>query len=358
MSLLHRYWLKEFSKFFFIIQVLILVIFIFIDYLSRMDEFLKSDITLFRGLWYVLLKVPFMFVQLTPAGILLAAITVFGLMNRNNELTTIRSSGISVYFLVKPALVAGFVLACLMFLLGETIIPVSMAKANYIKYFEIWKNDRVSMGRKDIWIKSGKDLIHINYFDPATQTVSDITATRMGEGFKILTRTDARKGVYQSGNWVLEKVTEQTYNPDSNEYDVNLMETKISDLGIKPEDLGIMVKKSDEMSFFELKDYVAKVKSEGYDARSYQVDMHGKLAFPFICIIMALTGAATGMRSLARTSLPGAIAVGVAISFFYWVTFGFCLSMGYAGALPPVAAAWVTNLIFLCAGSLYLIHTE
>ncbi|WP_022664382.1 LPS export ABC transporter permease LptG [Desulfospira joergensenii] len=358
MTCLHRYWLKEFSKFFCIIQVLILVIFIFIDYLSRMDEFLKSDISLLRGLWYVLLKVPFMFVQLTPAGILLGAIAVFGLMNKNNELTTIRSSGISVYFLVKPALAAGFVLACLMFLLGETLIPVSMAKANHIRYFEIWKNEKISMGRKDIWIKSEKNLIHINYFDPASRTVSDITATRMGDDFKILDRIDAKKGVYEAGTWILENVMEQIYNPDSHEYDVKTVETKKIDLKIKPEDLGVMVKKSDEMSFFELRDYVAKVKNEGYDARSYQVDMHGKLAFPFICIIMALAGAATGMRSFAGTSMPAAIAVGVAISFVYWVMFGFCLSMGYAGALPPVVAAWITNLVSLCAGSLYLIHTE
>lgn len=358
MTRLHRYWLTEFIKFFFIIQVLILVIFICIDYLSRMDEFLKSDISLFRGLWYVLLKVPFMSVQLTPAGILLGAISVFGLMNRNNELTTLRSSGISVYFLVKPALAAGFFLAGIMFLLGETLIPVTMARANYIRYFEIWKTDQISMGRKDIWIKSGKDLIHINYYDPVTRTLSDITVTKMGDDFKIQTRTDADKGVYESGKWVLEKVMKQSYNPDSNEYDVKMMEKESSDLTIKPEDLGIMAKKSEEMSFFELKEYVAKVKSEGYDATSYQVDMHGKLAFPFICIIMALAGAATGMTSFARASLPGAIAVGVAISFFYWVTYGFCLSMGYAGALPPMAAAWVTNVIFFCAGSLYLIHTE
>ncbi len=358
MTCLHRYWLKEFFKLFFIIQVMILVIFVFIDYLSRMDEFLKSDITLLRGLWYVVLKLPFMFVQLTPASILLGAIAVFGLMNRNNELTTLKASGISIYFLVRPALAAGFFLALVMVFLGETLIPASMAKANYIRYFEIWKNDQISMGRQDIWIKSGKTLIHINHFDPADQIVSDITATTMGENFQIQNRIDAKKGAYRSGRWILDRVMEQTYNPDSNDYDVRLVKTKISDLKIKPEDLGVMVKKSDEMSFSELRNYVAKVEEEGYNARSYRVDMHGKLAFPFICIIMALTGAATGMRRFAGTNLPGAIALGVGIAFFYWVLYGLSLSMGYAGALFPLAAAWVTNLVFLCGGSLYLIHTE
>ncbi|MCD4677554.1 MAG: LptF/LptG family permease, partial [Desulfobacula sp.] len=115
MSCLHKYWLKEFARFFCIIQLMILVLFVFIDYLSRMDRFLYSDISLISALGYVLLKVPFMFVQLTPTSILLATIPVFGWMNRNNELLAIRSSGNSIYFLVKPAIIVSVTLAMLMF---------------------------------------------------------------------------------------------------------------------------------------------------------------------------------------------------------------------------------------------------
>jgi lipopolysaccharide export system permease protein len=358
MPCLHKYWLKEFFKLFLIIQLIILVLFIFIDYLSRMDRFLNSNISLLEALWYVLLKVPFMFVQLTPASILLSVIVVFGLMNRNNELVALKSSGISVYFLVKPALLAGLLLAGLMFLLGETLIPVSMAKANYIRYNEMQKDKKVSLGRKDIWIRSEKKLIHINFFDPVQQTIAGITATTMGDDFKIQARIDAKTGFYEDGKWVLEGVIEQSYKAHENDYEVKLIPVKTIDLKIKLEDLGAMAKTSDEMSFSELKDYVKKVEAEGYDPTTYQVDMNGKIAFPFICIIMALAGAATGMRSFVKANMPAAIALGVLISFLYWIMYGFCLSMGYATILPPVVAAWVANLFFLCLGTIYLINTE
>ncbi len=39
MACLHKYWFKEFFKFFGVIQALILVLFVIIDYLSRMDKF-------------------------------------------------------------------------------------------------------------------------------------------------------------------------------------------------------------------------------------------------------------------------------------------------------------------------------
>lgn len=358
MSCLHKYWLKEFAKFFSIIQLLILTLFVFIDYLSRMDKFLNSDISLMGALGYVLLKVPFMFVQLTPASILLATITVFGLMNRNNELLAIRSSGISVYYLIKPAILVGGILAVLMFFLGETIIPVSMAKANYIRYHVLKKKSNIYSVRKDIWIKSENKLIHINFFDPASQSVAGITVTSLDKDFNLKYRLDARKGYYREGKWELENVIEQVHAETSGDYDVKLIDKKMVILEIKPEDLEEVSKKSNEMSFSELKKYVGKVEYEGYDATTYKVDLNAKIAFPFICIIMVLTGAATGMRSFAKENIPAAIAIGVVIAFMYWIMYGFCLSLGYGTVLPPIISAWAANLFFLCFGVLYLINTE
>jgi lipopolysaccharide export system permease protein len=358
MTCLHRYWLREFARFFSVIQALILVLFVVIDYLSRMDKFLDSGISLIHALWYVVLKLPFMFVQLTPAAILLAAIAVFGLMNRNNELTALKSSGISVYFLVKPALIASIVLAGLMFFLGESLVPLSMSKANHIRQHDIRKQNQLSQNRNDIWIKSGNSLVHIQFFDPVQKTVAGVCATTMTDDFTLLSRIDARHGRYELDQWLLEDVVEQIHNPETGDYDVTLSDMKLLDLGLLPEDLDQLVRKSDEMGFFELKAYVEKVRAEGYDATFYQVDMHGKIALPFICVIMALTGAATGMRRFAKANLPAAIGVGVVISFFYWVIYGICLSMGYAGVLPALIAPWVANAVFLCAGSIFLIYTE
>lgn len=358
MTCLHRYWLKEFAKFFGVIQTVILVLFVVIDYLSRMDKFLKYDISMAQAFWYVLLKLPFMFVQLTPAAILLATIAVFGLMNKNNELTALKSSGISVYFLVKPALAASMVLVGVMFFMGESLVPLSMEKANHIREYEMRNQDRISRNRNDIWIKSQNTMVHISFFDPVQQTVAGICATTMTDNFTLLSRIDAGHGRYELDQWLLEDVVEQTYNPDTGDYDVVLSDMKLFDLGLVPRDLDQLVRTSDEMGFFELKAYVDKVRNEGYDATTYQVDMHGKIAFPFICIIMALTGSATGMRNFVKANLPTGIALGVSIAFFYWVLYGICLSLGYAGVLPAAAAPWVANGFFLCAGFIFLINTE
>ena len=356
---LHTYWVKEFSKFFCMIQVLILVLFVIIDYLSRLDKFINSDLTLLGAFGYVLLKVPFMFIQTMPASTLLATITVFSIMNRNNELLAVRSAGISVYFLVMPAVAAGLILSGMMLLLGETLVPVSMAKANHIEHYEIKKSrHEIVASRKDIWIKSDDRLVHIHYFDPVQQTVSGITISTMDDAFLLSSRIDAKHGVYENGYWILTDVLEQRHAKETPDYDVMQHTEKKIRAAFKPGDLENIIKQSDEMSYYELKTYVAKVEREGYDAVTYRVDMYGKIAFPFICIIMVLTGAATGMRSFAKENLPAAVAVGVVIAFVYWVMYGFCLSLGYGGILPPAVSAWMANLFFACLGILYLVNTE
>lgn len=358
MSILHKYWLKEFIKYFFIIHLIVQFIFVMVDYLSRMDHFLESSITLVRALGYVLLKVPFMFVELTPAVVMLSVIVVFGLMNRNNELVAVKSSGVSIYHLVKPAAFVGIILSFAMIFLGETIVPVTMARANYIKYVVIKGERSVHRSRKDIWMKNGKKIIHIKYYNLSDDTISGLTLTRLDDTFDMVKRIDAQSGKFQNGTWYLSGVLEQDYVKERDEYEVSSHANMVYDIGIEPQNLRKIVKKSEEMDLAELSDYINKVEAEGYDASRYRVDFHAKIAFPFICFLMALTGTATGMRPVARSHLPLAVALGVLISFVYWVMYSFCVSLGYGKMLHPFVSAWLTNLVFLFFSAWFLLTVD
>ena len=51
------------------------------------------------------------------------------------------------------------------------------------------------------------------------------------------------------------------------------------------------------------------------------------------------------MRSERSGGIAQGIGIGVIIGFSYWIVFAFTLSLGRSGTLPPVAAAWATNVI-------------
>ncbi len=363
MTILTRYWIKEFLKFFLIIQTIVMAIFVSVDYLTNMDRFIKSGISLGSALGYVLLKTPFMFSQLTPAGTVLAVVTVFGIMNRNNELMAVRSGGIALYTLVKPAIAVGILMAALMIFLGETVVPLTMARANDIKYGVLKKTRNVFATRENIWIKGEGAIYHFRYFNPRDNAISGVTLTWFDNAFQIIRRVDAHIGHFDENRqlWILRKVLEQSFEQDGVHLDAPLIknsETLPIALEFLPEDLSSVVKKSNEMSFTELAAHIRKVKSEGYDATTYIVDLYGKTAFPFICLIMALMGSAAGMKRFVKENLSLGIIIGIGASFFYWFIYGFFTSLGYGRMLSPFVAAWATNFLFLCVAVIYLMSSE
>jgi len=370
MSILTKYCVKEFLRFFLIIQTIVLSIFISVDYLTNIDKFLKSGISLVSALGYVLLKTPFMFVQLTPAGTVLAVVTVFGLMNKNNELLAIKASGISTWYIVMPAVVTGISLALLMLFLGETLVPLTMSKANHIKYSIIKKNRNIYAVRENIWIKGDGSISHFKYFNPRDKTISGITITFLDRNFTITRRVDAEQGKCKesiipdlngkgkSVKWIFSGVLEQTFDQHIQDFVIKTYDEKEIYLELEPDDLKAIVKKSDEMDFRELASHINKVETEGYDATAYRVDLFGKSAFPFICVIMAIIGAAAGMRSFVKENLAIGIGIGIGASFLYWIVYGFSISLGYARMLPPFVSGWATNFLFLCMAMIYLLNTE
>jgi lipopolysaccharide export system permease protein len=358
MSVLHKYYLKEFIKFFLIIQIIILFIILSVDYLAKLDHFLESQATIFQTFGYILLRAPIMLVGLIPSIIILAVIAVFGIMSRNNELIAIKSGGISVYYLVRPVIASGVILVLLVFFLGETIVPITKAKSNVIEQEVIEGKKEVHRARKDVWLKQDNVIIHINYFNPRDKTIAGIILTEHDSDFNMVRRIDAQKGVYKKGMWSFSKVLQQKYDKNEDDYIVETFENKEYSLDLMPDDLAKIVKKSNEMSFFELADYVNKVESEGYDATTYRVDLYGKTAFPFVCLLMAMLGAALGMRNFVRENMPMGIALGIGISFLYYIMHGFCMSLGYGKVLPAFMSAWIANIFFFCFAILFLITID
>jgi len=151
---------------------------------------------------------------------------------------------------------------------------------------------------------------------------------------------------------------EQILDKESGKYNTKIYEKRVEPLNLLPDDLIRVVKKSDEMTFKELLEYIVKIETEGYDATRYRVDLYAKIAFPFICVIMSLLGTGIALRGNIREGLPVSIAYGLGITFLYWIFYSFCVSLGYGGMLPPIIAVWLANLVFSCAGILLLLNSQ
>ena len=358
MNLINNYIISSILKMFCLALLAVIGIFIAIDYLGTMDEFIKADISLWRALQYVLLKIPFICVQLMPIILLMAILIAFGIMSRNNELMILNASGISIYALLKPVLQVTVLFGLILVYLSEAVVPVTMVKANAIKHQEIRKDSNVTVKDRNIWIKSSRQITHIAYFDRASKAIFGFTRYFFDDAFNLVRRIDAEKGEFVKGRWVLTNCMEQVLNPSQRAPQVTPHKRITEDLRLNPEEFGQIIRQSEEMSFHELLQYVRKVEREEYDATTYRVDLYAKSAYPLIGIIMGLIGVGLTARRQLTKGLPISIAYGIGIAFLYWVFQSVCLSLGYGEILPPVVAAWTANFVFLCGGGLLLLNAE
>jgi lipopolysaccharide export system permease protein len=358
MRLLHRYIFTEIIKSFLLVLAAIGIIFFLIDFIERIDNFMETDLPFTRFIEYMLLKVPFIFSQILPICVLLAVLITFGLMIKNNEIMIIKGSGISIYFLLQPVLFFGIVSTIVMFILSEFIIPLTADEANYIWYKEI-KNQKGHTSReKNIWIRGDGLIANIAFFHPGKQTAHGITLYFYDNNFKLIKRLDARNAYYKNDQWVFESPVNQILEVSGETKKVTYPDQLTLPLSFKPSDLVRVSKKSEEMSFSELKAYIEKVRKEGYDATIYQVDLYVKTAFPFICLIMSIIGSGTALKQSKISGLAQPIVFGVVAAFFYWMMNSISISLGHAGQLPSFLAAWSTNIIFGSFGLLSLLKAE
>ena len=358
MPIIFRYLTIQISKYFGIVLAFVIGIYIAVDFFEKIDDFMEAGLQLSKVLTFFIVKTPFILAQMIPVCLLLAVLIVFGLMTRNNESLAVKSSGVRIYYLLKPVLVIGFLSSVLLFLLSEMIVPITTAKANQIWLREVRKEPAVISKEKNIWIKGNKMITHIAYYNPVEKTIFEVTLNWFDEKFRLIRRVDARKGAFRQKNWVLYDIIEQNLDDDSGNYDVTLHKERIEKLGFLPEDLKRVVKKSEEMTYIELSEYIKKVEAEGYNASIYKVDLYSKTAFPFVCIILCMVGTGIAVRGKIKEGLALGIAYGIGMAFFYWVLYSFCISLGYGEMLPPGIAAWAANLIFFCFGALTLINAE
>ena len=256
MSIIHKYLTVQISKYFGIVLVTVVGIYISVDFFERIDDIIEVKLPPLKALSYFVFNTPFVVAQTIPVCILLAVLIVFGLMARNNEIVVLKSSGVHVYYLLKPVLFMGFILSIFVFLFSEIVIPITSARANQIWLKDVRKESSVFSKEKNIWIKGNREITYIEFYNPKAKTIYGVTLNQFDKAFRLVRRVDAQKGVFDKGRWVLSGVIEQNLDPIDGGYKVDLYSNKVGTFEFMPEDLKRVIKKSEAMSLKALRAYI------------------------------------------------------------------------------------------------------
>jgi lipopolysaccharide export system permease protein len=358
MSTIHRYIYKELARYLVMVLTSVATLYLVVDFFEKADRFVKAGLGMGRALAFFACNLPFIMGQIAPVGFLLAVLITFGLMGKNNEIVALKSGGASAFYLMRPVLWVGLFMSVGLFLYKDTVVPVTLSHANRIWVQEVKKKRLDRLRTKNIWLKERGRIIHVSHYNPRQKTIYGVTINDLDSHFRLVRRLDAEMGRFTATGWQLMAVIEQEPSGENGDPVVSIHKTLKVDLQLEPEDFKQVVRSNDEMSFRTLMDDIDAIEADGFDARSQRVDLHAKISFPMICLILALIGGGISLRGNRGEGIFAGILIAIGIAFCYWFSHSVCLSLGYGGILPPLAAAWATNLVFLCVGLFVVLQVE
>jgi lipopolysaccharide export system permease protein len=355
MTILDRYISQQIIRYFGATFALVTAIYMIADFFEKVDNLIESGLSFPKAALYFLSRIPLE--QLIPASTLLSVMVVFGLMNKHNEIIALKAGGISIYRLLKAPLFLGVLFSLVLLMLSEVLLPIVRSSANRIWLEEVEKAQVVAQ-RQNIWLKGQHAIYHIQFFDPVRMRAFDVSLYYFDDDFRMMRRIDAGQGDYLNEKWVFHDVMEQVRNTEDGSFTVQHRDQLAIPLNFEPMDLKRVVKNSDEMNLMELADYIQTAESDGYDATSFRVDWHAKVAYPLVCVILSIIAVSIAGRGRRGENFAIMVVTGIGLAFCFWVLNGFSLSLGYADMLPPLVAAWLPNIIYFFTAAVLLLRAE
>ncbi|MBI5328403.1 MAG: LPS export ABC transporter permease LptG [Deltaproteobacteria bacterium] len=357
MRILTRYILVEFLKIFMLALTASISLYIIIDIVENIGNLIHHRIQFWDGLIFFLCKAPFIFYQISPVAVLMATLLSVSIFARSNEIIAAMANGINILRLSFPFFASALVICGLNFILSESIIPLANQKVLAINQVIDGSIKKTQFAQNNIWFRNNMNIYSIIYIEPQKGVLKGLTIYNFDSDFNIIKRIDAKEVNWIDGRWIAGE--SELFNfQEGKLLDKSKTAGSTIPLAEKPEDLKNIERLADEMSFRELMRYVNKLKSEGYAATRYIVDLHSKISFPLVSIIMVMLGIPFALKSGRHGGIAVGIGASIVIAFSYWVIFAVNTSLGYNDIIPPILAAWLTNFIFAGLGVLMLAYVR
>jgi len=307
--------------------------------------------------YYAALRLPGTISFLLPLCVLVAALMTLARLAQHNEMIALKAAGLSLY-----RLLLGFVPAALAIALAQWLLADQLATAAN-RALERWDAESVAEApgsvaeRRAVWVRSGPWVARIGAVLADGHELVDVTLFRRDPSGNLSERLVARKARYAGGGWRLGDVRRTVWPrlgpPETSRiarylWLSALAPGEIADLSTDPKGLSLQAL----LGF-------ARASGLGTHPRHfYRTWVQKRLATPASALVMIVL-AVSVTQTLARGSAMAVnVAAGIGLGFLYLIAEGVVLTLGEAGTLPPVLAAWAPVAVFGSIGGAALVVRE
>jgi lipopolysaccharide export system permease protein len=343
-SLIDRYISRLYIRVAGLSFMALLGLFYISTFIDRSDKVFKGQAsTAMIGQLLVLLTPQFIY-YVIPIAALLSALVTYGLLARSSELTVMKACGISLYRTALSVVVLSLALSAVLFSLEQRLMATANRQAEELDARIRGRIPRTLNLLNRRWVVGADNIIYYyGNFDPQRNEMLGLTMfAPRGEKWELSSETFVRRAVFGDSGWVGEQGWKQDFTTEPPIW-TNIDRRALP--GVEsPEYFTTAPPDAELMSVSELQRYITELEPTGFNATPLKVELHRKLAFPFVTLVMTLLAVPFGVSAGRHGALYG-IGLGIVIALSYWILISAFVAIGKAGLLTPVLAGWAPNVL-------------
>jgi LPS export ABC transporter permease LptF/LPS export ABC transporter permease LptG len=356
-TLLDDYVLRDLVGYFVMIVASLLMLSLVFTLFELIGDILRNQVSPWVVAEYLLNVTPYFLYNIAQYGVLLAVLITLGLMQRSNEVTALKATGISIYRIIIPVLLAGAAVAACLFVSDQFYLPHANKRQDALLNKIKGKPPQTYLNPYRRWIFGQHSTIYYyQLFDSERNQFGDLSVFQFNpSNFQLVNRIHAGRAHWEErlNRWICEEGWQRSFQnsaiQDFHTFDVSTF-TSVSE---PPTYFKKEVRQSLEMNYEQLLRYIHDLQQSGFEVVRLKVQLQKKLAFPVITFVMGVLAIPFALSAGKRGAVAG-VATAIAIAVVYSVVSGLFEAMGNISQLPPVLAAWSPDVIFALVGG-YLI---
>jgi len=357
-KIINRYIFQEIAFPFLIILGILTFVLLMGKILQIMDLVINKGVSPFSIVKIIFFLMPSFLLFTIPIALLISILIAMGRLSADNELTALKTSGISLLQILYPVALASLIAFGFTLLISYFVVPASNFATKRLLFDIVRQNATIGIKEKvfnsdfkDFLIYADKVPIDKNYLEGVI--VSD-------------------HRIIHEQNTILAKRAYLISDPESLTVKLKLEDGSIhtvsSDLknyrkvNFASYDIYLNLagafasynessKSSTEMTMTEL---LKKMKEPGIDAaavRELSIEVHKKFSIPLSCLFFGLIGLPLGIRSHRSVKSRG-FAVGLVVVCVYYLLRVGGEALVETGLLPALIGVWAPNIFFAVLGIL------
>ena len=349
LGIIDRHVVGQCLSFFVLVVVAISAIYIAVNMSENVDEIRKNNVSFLIVASYYMFSLPQILHDILPLTFVIAFLGTAATLERHNESTALKAAGVSLTRVAAPLFALGGLVALGLFLLDESIVHRANRDAqrleDVIKARKVARSYRAT-DRLWLFLPDGRTLVNFLQFDPDTSTLVRPSLYVFDERLNLRERYMANRATFADGAWQAEGAWKRTFiaggNPEYVPPHGGITELPIA---VDPTYFGREYRKPSQMSYVELRDYIATLQAAGYRVDRLEVQLHQKLAYPVSLGVLAWLALPFAFRARRRGTVMG-VAVALGLGMAYFAIMALTTKLGEVGLLSPALGAWSPPIFF------------